>query len=170
MVRCCAGPPAVGPIFTDEICGIPGLKIETLRQAQGRLWGTRPPAVGPIFTNEICGFPGLKNETWGTRYMRREKCENAGPSTPAAAAAFAQDDKQKRGAQDDGAWGDGMSAAQGNLGDVLGGVQVAGLEGHRSRSAVYLVHKGLGRRRQVNGRRVRQASIAKKGDAITRGV
>jgi hypothetical protein len=31
--------------------------------------------------------------------------------------------------------------------DVHEGVQVAGLEGHVSRSAVYLVHKGLGRRR-----------------------
>jgi hypothetical protein len=35
---------------------------------------------------------------------------------------------------------------QGNHGDVAGGVQVAELEGHMSRSAVYLIHKGLGRR------------------------
>ena len=31
--------------------------------------------------------------------------------------------------------------AQGEIGGVLRGVQVAGLEGHVSRSAVYLVHK-----------------------------
>jgi hypothetical protein len=40
-----------------------------------------------------------------------------------------------------------MRGAQGPHGDVLGGVQVAELEGHVSRFAVYLVHKGLGRRR-----------------------
>jgi hypothetical protein len=35
--------------------------------------------------------------------------------------------------------------AQGIHGDVPGGVKVAGLEGHRSRFAVYLVHlEGLG--------------------------
>jgi hypothetical protein len=34
----------------------------------------------------------------------------------------------------------GMREAQGQLGGVLEGVQVAGLEGHVSRSAVYLVH------------------------------
>jgi hypothetical protein len=45
-----------------------------------------------------------------------------------------------------------MSEGPGSLGDVLGGVQVAGLEGHSSRSAVYLVHKGLGRRHADEGR------------------
>jgi hypothetical protein len=34
--------------------------------------------------------------------------------------------------------------AQKGIGDVLGGVQVAELEGHVSRSAVYLIHKGSG--------------------------
>jgi hypothetical protein len=34
--------------------------------------------------------------------------------------------------------------AQGEIGGVLRGVQVAGLEGHVSRSAVYLIHKGSG--------------------------
>jgi hypothetical protein len=34
-----------------------------------------------------------------------------------------------------------MGMTQGRLGGVLRGVQVAGLEGHVSRSAVYLVHK-----------------------------
>ena len=38
--------------------------------------------------------------------------------------------------------------AQGWPGGVLGGVQVAELEGHRSRSALILVHKGEGRRRR----------------------
>ena len=38
--------------------------------------------------------------------------------------------------------------------DVLGGVQVAGLEGHVSRSAVYLVHKGAGRRHAEERRTV----------------
>ena len=46
----------------------------------------------------------------------------------------------------------GMGAAQGGIGDVRGGVEVAGLEGHVSRSAVYLVHTGLGRRRADEGR------------------
>jgi hypothetical protein len=36
-----------------------------------------------------------------------------------------------------------MRMGQGNLGNVREGVQVAGLEGHVSRSAVCLVHKGL---------------------------
>jgi hypothetical protein len=40
-----------------------------------------------------------------------------------------------------------MREAQGQRGDVFWGVQVAGLEGHVSRSAVYLIHKGSGRRR-----------------------
>jgi hypothetical protein len=31
--------------------------------------------------------------------------------------------------------------AQGGIGGVLRGVQVAGLEGHVSRSAVYLIHR-----------------------------
>ena len=35
----------------------------------------------------------------------------------------------------------GVRQAQGRLGGVLKGVQVAELEGHVSRSAVYLVHK-----------------------------
>ncbi len=34
-----------------------------------------------------------------------------------------------------------MRKAQGELGDVCEGVQVAELAGHRSRSAVYLVHR-----------------------------
>jgi hypothetical protein len=37
-----------------------------------------------------------------------------------------------------------MREAQGEIGDVHGGVEVAGLEGHVSRSAVYLVHKAAG--------------------------
>ena len=61
--------------------------------------------------------------------------------------------------------GGGSGAAQGGLGGVRRGVQVAGLEGHVSRSAVYLIHKvwakGLGRRRGEN-RELRRASIAKK--------
>ena len=48
-------------------------------------------------------------------------------------------------AQEDRLIGGGMRLGQGNHGDVLGGVRVAGLEGHVSRSAVYLVHKGLNR-------------------------
>ena len=40
-----------------------------------------------------------------------------------------------------------MREAQGQRGDVFEGVQVAGLDGHVSRSAVYLIHKGSGRRR-----------------------
>src|ERR1035437_10987953 len=40
---------------------------------------------------------------------------------------------------------------QGNHGDVPWGVQVAGLEGHMSRSAVYLIHKGVDRRRAEEG-------------------
>ena len=63
-----------------------------------------------------------------------------------------------------------MREAQGKIADVHEGVQVAGLEGHVSRSAVYLVHKGLGRRRADGWRMNPQASIAKKSDAITRGV
>ena len=37
-----------------------------------------------------------------------------------------------------------MREAQGKIGDVHEGVEVAGLEGHVSRSAVYLVHKATG--------------------------
>ena len=44
-----------------------------------------------------------------------------------------------------------MGAAQGRIRDVRGGVEVAELEGHVSRSAVYLVHTGLGRRRADEG-------------------
>jgi hypothetical protein len=44
-----------------------------------------------------------------------------------------------------------MREAQGKIGDVHEGVEVAGLEGHVSRSAVYLVHTGLGRRRADEG-------------------
>ena len=40
-----------------------------------------------------------------------------------------------------------MREAQGQRWDVFEGVQVAGLDGHVSRSAVYLIHKGSGRRR-----------------------
>jgi len=40
-----------------------------------------------------------------------------------------------------------MREAQGRYWGVLEGVQMAELEGHVSRSAVYLVHKGLGWRR-----------------------
>ncbi len=52
----------------------------------------------------------------------------AGPST---ALRFAQDDSQF------GVW---TGRAQGRLGGVVKGVQVAELEGHMSRSAVYLIH------------------------------
>ena len=53
--------------------------------------------------------------------------------------------------------------AQGKLRGVLGGVQVAELEGHVSRSAVYLVHKEVRTgARLENSRCFRQASIAKK--------
>ena len=50
-----------------------------------------------------------------------------------------------------------MGEGQGNHGDVPRGVQVAGLEGHVSRSAVYLIHKEWtwrvsGRRRADEGR------------------
>ena len=45
------------------------------------------------------------------------------------------------GVQNGGRRGDGARLAQGMLGGVLKGVQVAELEGHVSRSAVYLVHK-----------------------------
>ena len=37
-----------------------------------------------------------------------------------------------------------MGRAQGRLGGVLGGVQVAELRGHMSRFAVYLIHKRFG--------------------------
>ena len=76
-------------------------------------------------------------------------------------AIFAQDDSEKGG---------GVRAAQRKIGDVRGGVEVAGLEGHVSRSAVYLVHKGLAGAVQMKGGRIRQASNSKKMDAITRGV
>ncbi len=46
---------------------------------------------------------------------------------------------------------DAGGQAQGSIGDVLGGVQVAGLEGHVSRSAVYLVHKAWAGAVQMNG-------------------
>ena len=54
--------------------------------------------------------------------------------------------------------------------DAPRGVQVAGLEGHVSRSAVYLIHKGMGRRRAEAGWMNPRASPATKMDAITRGV
>jgi hypothetical protein len=64
---------------------------------------------------------------------------------------------------------EGPREAQQGLGDVLQGVEVAGLEGHESRSAVFLMH--LGRSwagaGQINGECVRQASFAQKADAIT---
>jgi len=47
---------------------------------------------------------------------------------------------------------------------------VAGLEGHVSRSAVYLIHIWLGRRRAEEGWMNPRASPATKKDAITRGV
>jgi hypothetical protein len=71
--------------------------------------------------------------------LRMGKGANAGPSTPL------------RFAQDDSAFRCEMGKGQGNHGDVPMGVQVAGLEGHVSRSAVYLIHKGLGRRRAEEG-------------------
>jgi hypothetical protein len=37
----------------------------------------------------------------------------------------------------------GKREGQGNRGDAFDGVAVAGLEGHKSRFAVYLVHKAL---------------------------
>jgi hypothetical protein len=46
-----------------------------------------------------------------------------------------------------------MRGAQRGIEDVRQGVRVAGLEGHVSRSAVYLVHTGLGQRRADEGRR-----------------
>src|ERR1035437_8484278 len=55
-----------------------------------------------------------------------------------------------------------MREGQGNHGDVPWGVQVAGLEGHKSRSAVYLIHKGLGRRRADDRRVHPRASSGKK--------
>ena len=42
-------------------CGLPGLKSETLRQAQGRLWGTRR-AQGRLST------PRTKTRPWGPRF------------------------------------------------------------------------------------------------------
>jgi hypothetical protein len=45
-----------------------------------------------------------------------------------------------------------MRGAQRGIEDVRQGVRVAGLEGHVSRSAVYLVHTGLGQRRADEGR------------------
>lgn len=54
--------------------------------------------------------------------------------------------------------------------DAPEGVQVAGLEGHVSRSAVYLIHKGSARRIADQWRMNPQASISKKRDAITAGV
>lgn len=56
----------------------------------------------------------------------------------------------------------GSSQAQKSRGDVAKGVEVAGLEGHKSRSAVCLVHKGLGQRRADERRNHPQASSGKK--------
>jgi hypothetical protein len=55
-----------------------------------------------------------------------------------------------------------MGMTQGTIGGVLRGVQVAELEGHVSRSAVYLIHKEVrtGAGWKLSG--FRQASIAKK--------
>jgi hypothetical protein len=64
--------------------------------------------------------------------------------------------------QDDSTREGGMSEGQGSLGNVVEGVQVAELEGHRSRSAVYLVHKGLGQRRADAGRRSPQGDYFNK--------
>jgi hypothetical protein len=47
-------------------------------------------------------------------------------------------------------------------GGVVEGVQVAELEGHVSRSAVYLIHKRFGPAPAGNWRGSRQASITKK--------
>ena len=75
-------PPAVGPTLPVEVSGFPGLKCETLPQAQGRLWGTRLIRSSFLFSHpfrketrkgwgtQIFGghvLPGLKSETWGTR-------------------------------------------------------------------------------------------------------
>jgi len=50
-------------------------------------------------------------------------------------------------AQDDGTFfGVWIQKGQGNRENALRGVRVAGLEGHVSRSAVYLVHEGSARR------------------------
>jgi len=62
-----------------------------------------------------------------------------------------------------------MKTAYRGIRDVREGVEVAGLEGHVSRSVVYLVHKAAGAV-QMKGGRIRQASNTKKMDAITRGV
>ena len=56
----------------------------------------------------------------------------------------------------------GRGQAQKMPGDVARGVHVAGLEGHKSRSAVYLIHKGLGRRRADDRRVHPRASSGKK--------
>ena len=56
----------------------------------------------------------------------------------------------------------GRGQAQKIPGDVARGVHVAGLEGHKSRSAVYLIHKGLGRRRADERRVHPHASSGKK--------
>src|ERR1035438_6498418 len=62
--------------------------------------------------------------------------------------------------QDDSMFGIRMGEGQGSREDARGGVPVAGLEGHWSRSAVYLVHRERvsGRRRADEGRTVRRAS------------
>ena len=45
-----------------------------------------------------------------------------------------------RFSQDDGAGGRGLDAAQKNRAGVREGVRMAGLKGHSSRSAVFLIH------------------------------
>ena len=65
-----------------------------------------------------------------------------------------------------------MGEGQGSRKDAHGGVPVAGLEGHWSRSAVYLVHRGRvsGRRRADEEKTGPQSVLLGKSDAIIRGM
>jgi len=63
-----------------------------------------------------------------------------------------------------------MSARQGQHAGVQEGAQVAGLEGHRYGSAVYLVHRGLGRRRAEGWKMNPPGVYLQEADAITAGV
>jgi len=64
----------------------------------------------------------------------------------------------------------GISTAQGTLANVPQGVQVAKFISHRSRSAVFLIHRRIGPPPGSSVEELRQASLGKKAKAITRGV
>src|SRR5260370_24943856 len=64
----------------DEGRGIPGLKSETLRQAQGRLWGTPGSRNGsPWFVHDVWMAHLALSDVTGQGFYHEERLNRAGP-------------------------------------------------------------------------------------------